>query len=713
MPRRNDPETVNSTSSMDIHSYPWAPSTLRTTLISSGIVLLCVRIVLQALWDVFWYTEGARNLSLHITLHVLGDLVLLSIVGATVLIFSQRAKKEVSYETVAGLLTLYAVSSLALLLFSAIVPNDIVDGRPITILGVITSNIVAVGTYTISVALAGFLAHLLLSRRHVATHLLLYLQGGVIAGVWMCAILADVWSGFQAVGIGLMVAGAVLILMNIRRLNWLAAISFDKKIRLLWLTACAAFAAIVLALMHSVGGDSYATASADAFIASGAVIPSLINLFGFVFFVRLFIAIIGSLPNSGIVDRRSDEVESLAALTRLMTELTTVDDLLSSVTGHAMRVCRAHGAWCELYEEDGIRVVAAQLVHPDWIRSLHSDASLHALLAQTPHPLLIDSVSDVLPQHIGLVGFDSFIAIPLSNADVRTGTLVMFSTVEFGFESDDLRLLTAFGDTISVALEQAALMETALEKERLQKEVDVARTIQASLLPRTAPSSPAFDIDSVTIPASDVGGDYYDYVCFPNGSHGAIIADVSGKGVPAALYMATLKGVVLAEMRSAAGPADLLRRVNTTLHGSMERHTYITMTCVEFTSDCRALRFARAGHTPTILRSHGQSIAVTPGGVAIGIVSPAVFDAALEEIVIPVQPGDICLLTTDGVTERRDAHMNEIGLPPIMAMLDALNGATAPDVVRSTLQLLEAHAGEEDSHDDVTIVALTVRGDHV
>lgn len=698
--------TVNST------TYPWAPITIRTILYVSGIVMLIVRIVLQALWSVLWYTDGADSLLLDIALNVLSVLVLVCIVGATALVYTQRTQNEVSYEAVAGSLTFYALSALALLLFAAIVPNGVEAGRPVNILGVVTSNIVAVGTFTISVALAGFITHLLLARRHARTRLLLYMQGGVTAGVWLCSILADLWSGFTEVGIVLTVAGAVVMLMNIRRLNWLLAISFDKKVRLLWLTACAAFAAFVLALMHGIGPDSHVATSAEVFVHSGAVLPSLINVFGFVFFARLFIAIIGSLPNSGIVDRRSNEVESLAALTRLMTELTTVDDLLTSVTGHAMRVCHAHGAWCELYEEDGLRIVATQLVHPDWVRSLHANPTLHSILTNTRQPLLVDSVADTLPEYGRSVGFHSFIAIPLLNSDVRTGTLVMFSTVEFGFELDDLRLLTAFGDTISVALEQAQLMATALEKERLQKEVDVARTIQASLLPRSAPSSPSFDIDSITIPASDVGGDYYDYVRFSTGSHGAIIADVSGKGVPAALYMATLKGVVLAEMRSATGPADLLRRVNTTLHGSMERHTYITMTCVEFTRDCRTLRFARAGHTPTLLRCGPQISAITPGGVAIGIVPPAIFDAALEEVVIPVKAGDICLLTTDGVTERRDADMTEIGLAPIMTMLETLSPMNAHDVVLNTLQLLTSHAGDEDPHDDITIVALIVRGDN-
>jgi len=694
---------------------PLTSKNVRTVLLVAGIALIVVRIVLQALWSVVWYSESSNNMLVDVLLNIVSDLILVCIAGTIFYIYAERKHHEVSYDSVAGSVAFYAVSALALLFVSALVPAGIDGGRPINVVGVITSNLVAIGTFIISLVLAGFIAHMLLSRRHMRTHILLYMQVAVVIGIWGCTIVDALWAGFAILAFLLSIAGVVLMLMNMRRLNWLSSISFDRKIRLLWLSVCGAFASIVFALTPSFGSEDYITASTDLFVHSGAAVPAIINMFGFVFFVRLFIAIIGSLPNSGIVDRRSDEVESLAGLTRLMTGTATVEDLLKSVTGHAMRVCHAHGAWCELYDEDGLHVIAAQMVHEDWVRSLHANEALHRMLTQSAKPILVDSVEDALPAYGRSVGLQSFVAIPLlrenkrQKTTERTGTLVMFSTVEFGFESDDMRLLTAFGDTISVALEQAKLLEAALATERLQKEVEVARSIQSSLLPRNAPSTESFDIDSVTIPAHDVGGDYYDYVCFSSGSHGAIIADVSGKGVPAALYMATLKGVVLAEMRSALGPADLLRRVNTTLHGSMERHTYITMACVEFDATCRSLRLARAGHTPTILRRGDKTFVITPGGFAIGIVSPEVFDAALEEVVIAVEAGDICLLTTDGVTERRDANLVEIGLAPIMDMLEALKPTTANEVVVSTMALLEEHAGSEP-HDDITIVALIVRG---
>jgi phosphoserine phosphatase RsbU/P len=268
--------------------------------------------------------------------------------------------------------------------------------------------------------------------------------------------------------------------------------------------------------------------------------------------------------------------------------------------------------------------------------------------------------------------------------------------------------LRAFGDSVGVGIDQARLLETALEKERMQKEFDVARNIQASLLPRKPIMSSCCDIDAVMIPAAQVGGDYFDYIRFGNGNLGVIIADVAGKGVPAALYMATLKGVVLAEMRIATGPADLLRRVNEVLYGSMERRTYITMMAVEFSEDDRWLKVARAGHTPAIMRLNGAIRVVTPKGVAIGIVKPEAFNELLDEEEVAIGPGDLCLLTTDGVNERRNDKLVEMSLEPLTDMMSAAQGINGKELVRRTLEVLDHHGRGTDQHDDITIVGLSM-----
>ena len=681
---------------------------LTTLLIAAG-VLGTLRILFVVLWSVVGGTPIDESILVEIGLGLMSGLVISAIVGVTVIYYGSRLKAELTYETIATAVTTYAVSTLALLLFAGIVPSGYEGDILNNTLGVITSHLIAIGVYAISIALAGFLTALLLIRRHARTRTYLILQASLLIGIWICSVLDDYTGFFTAVAIILAVVGGIITLMNIKRLNWLSSIGLDKKIRLLWLTACGAFASIVLAVLLAIIKDSYVTVSTVSFVKSGAVLPAAINLFGFLFFLRLFFATITSLPNSGIVDRRQSEVDALSTLTKLVAESASVDQLLSSVTQHVVSVCSGHGVWCELYEEGEIRVVGAQLVNDAYVKTLHEFRDLHRLFTSHDHPVLVESIADHVESPGAASAIRSVIIVPLIHERVRVGTLVTFSTVEFGFEQDDVKLLTAFGDTIAVGLDQARLMETAIEKERLQKEFDVARNIQASLLPRKPPEAECCDVDAVMLPATQVGGDYFDYIRFGNGHLGAIIADVSGKGVPAALYMATLKGVVLAEMRSSTGPADLLRRVNETLFGSMEKRTYITMMAVEFNDEDYTLSVARAGHTPAVLRVGGEIKVVTPPGVAIGIVPPEKFDQIVDEEEIKVQPGDLCLLTTDGVNERRNEALTEMSIEPLTSMMTTEENLDGRGLVRKTLEILDAHGNGTDQHDDITIVGVVFK----
>ncbi len=676
-----------------------------TTLIIGGAILVLVRMLAVILWSVVGDNGLTDSVWVEIGLGMLSGLILAAIVGISVLYYGRAIEGELSYERIASAVTTYSVSTLALLLFAAIVPDGAGGGRAYDILGVITSHLIAVGVYAISVSIAGFLTVMLLLRRHERTRLYLFTQAGLLGAIWMFAVLDSVSEVFGVLAIILAVVGGVVTLLNIKRLNWLSTITLDRKIRLLWLTAMGIFASIVLATMLSFS-DGYLATSTELFLRSGTVLPATLNLFGFLFFVRLFFATVASLPNSGIVDRRSSEVDALARLTKLIAESASVQELMTSVTQHALTVCRAHGAWAEMYDGDDVLVYGEQLVSQEYVHSLHGNRTFHRLLATGDRPVHVESIPNAFEGGEAMSAIRSIIAIPLINDGRRIGTLVIFSTMEFGFEQDDVKLLTAFGDSISVGLDQARLTETAIEKERMQKEFDVARNIQLSLLPRKAPDSDCCSIDAVMIPATQVGGDYYDYVRFANGNLGIIIADVSGKGVPAALYMATLKGVVLAEMRSATGPADLLSRINTAIYGNMERHTYITLLCVELNAEGRVLRLARAGHTPALLRLSGVLHTITPKGVAIGIVPPDRFSQLIEEVTVHVKPGDLCLLTTDGVNERRNDHLVEMSFEPLTDMLSETNAVSGAEMVRSTLKILDKHGGGTDQHDDITIVGV-------
>lgn len=677
-----------------------------------GVILAIVRIIVVLLWSIVGHHAIGANLWVELGLTVLSLLIVTAIAGAMVVYFGRRLSREFRYETIITTTTIYSVSTLALLLFAALVPGELYGATPLSWVTVVTSHMIAIGTYTISVGLAAFLTVVALQRQHRRTRLYLVIQSACVIGVWLTAMLLDVGSAFEAIAVILVVIGSFVTLLNIRRLNWIGTIKLERKVRLLWLCACGAFAAIVLTFMLTLGSGSYMMQSTRMFLSNGTslpVVPAVLNLFGFLFFVRMFIATLASLPNSGLIDRRSGEVQALSGLTRLVAQSASVDDLLSSVTQYTLTVCGAHGAWCELYDNDGLRIVSPQLISTSYVQQLHRDAKVSALFRNTKEALHIDSLADLYDSAPNSSVVRSLIAIPLKVGVEHLGSVIMFSTVDYGFEQEDVALLTAFADTISVGLEQARLQESSLEKERLQREFEVARSIQISLLPKTSPANAKWEIDAVMIPATRVGGDYYDFIEFANGNCGAVIADVSGKGVPAALYMATLKGVVLAQSRASSGPADLLKKINETLYNTMDRRVYISMAAVEL-DPVRGLRMARAGHTPILVCKTGNVQTHCPRGAAIGLLPTSQFAAILDEECVAVHHGDFCLLTTDGVTERRNADMEELTTIPLERLLSETSNSVT-EVVQRTIQIVNVHGEGTDAHDDITIVAIRVLGD--
>lgn len=677
----------------------WLPA-----LLGVGLASTLVRIIVVTLW-----VPPSPPIVYEVVTGLLSVIIIGVFAGAVTVHFQRIRVEHFSYDRVASAITTYVVSTLVLLLGSSLL-ESVSPYQPASswyVLSVLADHLIAVGTYAVALYVAGFMMMVLLVRRHKRTRFLLQAKAWLIAVVWFMAILAPLYDAAKVVAVLAIIALCLVMLGNIRRLNWLGTLSLNKKVRLFWLATIGMATGVIAASIIAFETAIPLVHTTEALLRSGSTIPAVLHLCAGVFFFRLMIATLASLPNSGLVDRRTDEMEALAALTRRVAQAISIDELLETASISACTVCQAHGSWVEVYDADGaVRVVGARSIGVDYVHYVHSHTSFHRLLTDADQPMYVESLTSVLDHQAPDVAIRSLLAVPLWDGRQRMGTLVVFSTVETGMEPQDLSLLASFADVVSVGLDQARLVESALANERVQKEVEVARNIQQSLLPTHDHASEVWTIDAITIPAAEVGGDYYDYVRFADGSVGALIADVAGKGVPAALYMATLKGVVLAEVRSAQGPADLLRRIHGALWGSMERKTYITMTCIAYDPRHKTVRIARAGHTPALITMQGKVHTITPRGVAIGIISTEQFHQAIDEDVYHVEPGDICLLTTDGVTERRNGAMVEMTLEPLTELLYAQRFASATDVVRQTLDLVEQFAAGTVAHDDITIVGI-------
>ncbi len=237
---------------------------------------------------------------------------------------------------------------------------------------------------------------------------------------------------------------------------------------------------------------------------------------------------------------------------------------------------------------------------------------------------------------------------------------------------DQLEDLAGSFNRMSASIDHLLLVQR--EKQRLDDELRIAREIQKSLLPVTPPRLEGLDVADLCEPAREVGGDYYDFFQLGPRRLAVLIADVSGKGTSAALYMAELKGLMLALSRAEESPRQLLIQVNRHLADHLDNRSFVTMTYAVIDLEQRTLTSARAGHTPLIVVSGGRSEVIVPDGMVLGLRLPGAserFADVLVEHTRPLLPGDVIVLYTDGITEAMDADGELFGDAALARVLAA------------------------------------------
>jgi sigma-B regulation protein RsbU (phosphoserine phosphatase) len=259
------------------------------------------------------------------------------------------------------------------------------------------------------------------------------------------------------------------------------------------------------------------------------------------------------------------------------------------------------------------------------------------------------------------------------------------------------------------------LLQTAAEKKRLEEELRIARAIQMSLLPRGPLDVPGLGITALCVPAREVGGDYYDFFRLPGNRLGILIADVSGKGTSAALYMAELKGLVLALSQRYESPRELLIEVNRIISEHLDSRSFITAAYAVVDLDHGTMRFCRAGHTPLIFFSdagNGPSAQVlTPNGMVLGLRiegAEDLFSQLLEEVRIDLTPGDVVVLYTDGITEAMNTDSDLFGEGRLSALVEEHGHLDSSELRERIMREVESFVGAANQHDDMTMILVKV-----
>jgi sigma-B regulation protein RsbU (phosphoserine phosphatase) len=262
------------------------------------------------------------------------------------------------------------------------------------------------------------------------------------------------------------------------------------------------------------------------------------------------------------------------------------------------------------------------------------------------------------------------------------------------------------------------LLREMEKKKRLEEELRIAREIQMSLLPQGPLTMPGLSIAGLCVPAREVGGDYYDFLPLDEHRTGILIADVAGKGTSAALYMAELKGLVLALSQAHASPRQLMIHANRIISTSLDSRSFITMTYAVIDVSARTMTYARAGHTPLIHvpsavdgQRHAQIL--IPDGMVLGlrIDRGEQFERMLEEVTIPLTSGDLFVLFTDGISEAMNAEADCFGEGRLRRLVEEHGHLSSEELRERILREIQTFVGAADQHDDMTMILLKV-GEH-
>ncbi|MGH9940937.1 MAG: PP2C family protein-serine/threonine phosphatase [Pyrinomonadaceae bacterium] len=248
------------------------------------------------------------------------------------------------------------------------------------------------------------------------------------------------------------------------------------------------------------------------------------------------------------------------------------------------------------------------------------------------------------------------------------------------------------------------------ERERLIAEFGVAHNAQQRMLPAVPPTIPGYAISAACRPAREVGGDLYDFLALPDERVGIVVADVSGKGVPASLYMTLTKGLLASVAERESDPAAILREVNPHLHEVCRRKVFVTLILGVLDPATRTLTYARAGHNPAIWASSSDRTLklLSAPGLGLGLVGGKMFDRTLRPEELKLGSGDTVVFYSDGIPEAMNAAGEEFGVERLLAVVERGDGMGANEMRDAILQEVDAFVGDTPPHDDVTVVVIRV-----
>lgn len=408
----------------------------------------------------------------------------------------------------------------------------------------------------------------------------------------------------------------------------------------------------------------------------------------------------------------SEYIDLIYRLTRVFNTTLDLQEVLNRVIDEVIGHMQAERGFVMLRGEGGeLRFASARAIERGTIESPSFQISrtiVNQVADTGVAQVTTDAMSDAsMMQYESVVmqGLRSILCVPLKTSAGVIGVIYVDNRWRTGvFTRHELRTLEIIADYAAVAIENARLHEIQLAQAQLERELQLAHELQQSLMPRQTPQIPGWRFASWWRPARDVSGDFFDFIALDERHLGVVVADVSDKGMAAALFMVLGRSAVRGSVARDRHPAESITQVNRLLHADSERSMFITMVYAQIDTATGQVIWVNAGHNPPFkfAATGGDLTPLMPTGVLLGI-QP---DGHWAEDTTRLAPGDTLVLYTDGITEAFSPTGEMFGDERLMAVLSAHRNQPAEQIVDAIKQALASFMSSNLATDDITVVVI-------
>jgi len=410
---------------------------------------------------------------------------------------------------------------------------------------------------------------------------------------------------------------------------------------------------------------------------------------------------------SGAAVQQSDLLALISKVSVTLLAPATLDETLRQVVALVFEAVPAERCLIMLKDANAeLKIRVAQLRHSkEEIGEVRVSRSIiEEVVGQGRSVLTSDAQHDprFMSSTMTIQGIRSVLAVPLGVGERIFGMIYADSPLaEAKFSQDHLTVLTTLASVAAIRVENARLMEEDLERERFERELNLAREIQQRFQPSSAPNVAGYEMQGISFPCYEIGGDYYDFIQRPDGRMVIALGDVSGKGTSAALLMSSLHAAMHAQISTHQTLGETISAVNRYLAETIPLNRFITLFCAELDPQTGSLSFLNAGHNPPLIAHAGGSMEqLAAGGIPLGILADAVYREGRTQL----QPGDALVIYSDGVSETTNAAGEEFGPLRLYNVVARHLDSTAAAIRDKIEADLTRFAQGTPANDDITLV---------